>query len=87
MRLQIDISGKKILLTEAQLSVLLTAVQDAEMLGEKHMGSGLGSQGYQKSYIPIIERKHPHEWLTTTVVCNEFIESTKLIMTVTKDES
>ena len=80
MKLQIDISGKKILLTEAQLSVLLTAVQDAEILGEKHMGNGLGSQGYQKSYIPVIECKQPHEWLTATVVSNEFIESTKLIM-------
>lgn len=87
MRLQIDISGKKLLLTEAQLSLLLTAVQDAEMLGEKHMGNGLGSQGYQKSYIPVIELKQPHEWLTTTVVSNEFIESTKLIMVVNKDES
>ena len=79
MKHQLAISGKTVLLTQIQLEILMTAVQDAEILGEKHVGNGLGSQGYQKAYLPIIETKHPHEWLTTMVMSNEFIESTKFV--------
>ena len=86
MRFQLAISSRNILLTQQQLDILLTAVQDAEQLSEHHVGTGKGSQGYQKSYIPSIESKQPHEWLTVQCVADDFVEATKLTMKLIKEE-
>lgn len=86
MRYQVAISGKTILLTQHQLEILMTAVQDAEQISELHVGTGKGSQGYQKSYIPSIEVKQPHDWLAVTVVADDFIDASKLTMKLIKEE-
>lgn len=80
MKHQVSISGKNIILTQHQLEILLTAVQDAEQISEKHVGNGKGSQGYQNSYVPIIERKQPHEWLSALCVADDFVDAIKLTM-------
>jgi hypothetical protein len=74
------------LLTQHQLEILMTAVQDAELLGETHVGSGKGSQGYQNSYNPTIETKQPHEWLSVLCVADDFVDATKLAMKLAKEE-
>ena len=86
MRYQVIVSGKNILLTQHQLEILMTAVQDAEQIGEKHVGTGKGSQGYQKSYVPTIEAKQLHEWLNVLCVAEDFIDATKLAMKLAVDE-
>ena len=86
MRYQISVSSKNVLLTQHQLEILMTAVQDAEQIGEQHVGTGKGSQGYQKSYIPVIETKQPHEWLNVLCVADDFVDATKLAMKLAKDE-
>lgn len=87
MRYQISVSGKNVLLTQHQLEILMTAVQDAEQISEQHVGTGKGSQGYQKSYIPTIECKQPHEWLNVLCVADDFVDATKLAMKLSKEES
>ena len=87
MRYQVTVSGKTILLTQHQLEILMTAVQDAEQIGEHHVGTGKGSQGYQKSYIPTIEAKQPHEWLSVFVVADDFVDAVKLTMKLDTGES
>jgi hypothetical protein len=87
MKFQINISGKNIILTQHQLEILLTAVQDAEQLGEKHVGNGQGSQGYQKAYVPIVEVKHSHDWLNTLIVSDDYLDAIKLTMKVSADAS
>lgn len=87
MRYQIAVSGKNILLNQHQLEILMTAVQDAEQIGEKHVGAGKGSQGYQKAYVPAIECKQPHEWLNVLCVADDFVDATKLTMKLDKDET
>lgn len=85
MRYQVVINGKNILLTQHQLEILMTAVQDAEQLTEKHVGTNKGTQGYQNSYIPTVEVKQPHEWLSAMCVADDFIDATKLAMKLDHD--
>jgi hypothetical protein len=85
MRYKIQVSGVPLILTEAQMALLLAAVQDAEQLAEKHVGTGKGSQGYNNSYIPTVEVKQPHDWLGVTLVADDFVDATKLAMKLDKD--
>jgi len=86
MRYQVTVSGKNILLTQHQLEILMTAVQDAEQISERHMGTGKGSQGYQRAYVPTIEAKQPHEWLNVLCVADDFVDATKLAMKLNPTE-
>lgn len=87
MRYKVTVSGVALILTQHQLEILMTAVQDAEQLGEKHVGTGKGSQGYNNSYVPTLEAKQPHDWLTVSIVADDFVDATKLAMKLDKDES
>jgi len=86
MRYSVSISGRQLVLTEHQLAVLMTAVQDADQISERHVGTNKGSQGYQNSYVPTIEVKQPHDWLTVQVMADDFVEATKLAMKLHRDE-
>ena len=87
MRYKVTVSGTALLLTQHQLEILMTAVQDAEQLSEKHVGNNKGSQGYNNAYVPTLEAKQPHDWLTVSIVADDFIDATKLAMKLDKDES
>ncbi len=87
MRYKVQVSGTGLILTEAQMALLLTAVQDAEQLAEKHVGNHKGSQGYNNAYIPTVEVKQPHDWLQVHIVADDFIDATKLAMKLDRDES
>lgn len=87
MKYKVMVSGATLILNEAQMALLLTAVQDAEQLAEKHVGTHKGSQGYQNSYIPTVEVKQPHDWLQVHIVADDFIDATKMAMKLDKDES
>jgi hypothetical protein len=83
MKYQISISGRNVVLTEAQLETLITAVQDADHLGEKYVGQGQGSQGSGNNYVPVIERKLLHDWLQVNVMPDDYVEAVKLSMKLT----
>ena len=87
MRYKVSVSGVPLILDQTQLDILMTAVQDAHQLAEKHVGNGKGSQGYNNAYIPTIEIKQPHEWLGVTLVADDFIDATKLAMKLDTGES
>jgi len=86
MRYQVSLSNRNILLTQHQLEILMTAVQDAEQIGEKHVGTGKGSQGYQMAYVPTIEAKQPHEWLNVLCVADDFVDATKMAIKLVATE-
>jgi hypothetical protein len=86
MKYKISVSGIPLILNETQMALLLTAVQDAEQLAEKHVGNHKGSQGYNNAYVPTVEVKQPHEWLGVTIVADDFVEATKLAMKLTPTE-
>lgn len=85
MRYKVSVSGTALLLTQHQLEILMTAVQDAEQLSEKHVGNNKGSQGYNNAYVPTLEVKQPHDWLAATLVTDDFIDATKLAMKLDRE--
>lgn len=87
MKFQVTISGKSIIMTDHQLALLVTAVQDADQITEKHVGNYKGSQGYNNAYVPAIESKQPHEWLQAMVVADDFVDAIKLTMKLNPEES
>jgi hypothetical protein len=87
MRYLVNISGKNLAMTESQLAVLLTAVQDADLMDQKHVGAKKGSQGYDNAYVPTVECKQTHEWLQVAVMPDDFVDAIKLTMKLDKDES
>lgn len=87
MRYLINLSGKNLALTEHQLALLMTAVQDADLMDQKHVGTGKGCQGYDNAYIPTIGRKQTHEWLQVAVMPDDYIDTLKLTMKLDKDET
>jgi len=80
MRYKVTVSGAPLILTQHQLEILMTAVQDAQQIGEKHVGNGKGSQGYNNAYVPTIEIKQPHDWLGVTLVAEDFVDSIMMAM-------
>jgi hypothetical protein len=87
MRYKVHVSGVPLILNEVQMAVLLTAVQDAEQLAEKHVGNNKGSQGYNNAYIPTVEVKQPHEWLQVHIAADDFVDATKLAMKLDQENS
>jgi hypothetical protein len=87
MRYKVSVSGTPLILNQTQLDILMTAVQDAYQLAEKHVGNGKGSQGYNNAYIPTIEVKQPHEWLGVTLVADDFVDATLLAMKLDQENS
>lgn len=87
MKYQVVISGKSVILSDHQMNLLLTAVQDAEQLTERHVGNYKGSQGYNNAYVPVVEVKQPHEWLTVSIMSEDFLETVKLTMKLDREES
>lgn len=87
MRYLVNVSGKNLALTEHQLTLLMASVQDADLMDQKHVGNGKGCQGYSNAYIPTVERKQTHEWLTATVMSDDYIDTVKLAMKLDTDET
>lgn len=87
MKFQVAISGKSIIMNDHQLALLMTAVQDADQITERHVGNYKGSQGYNNAYVPAIESKQPHEWLQVMVMADDFVDAIKLTMKLNPEES
>jgi hypothetical protein len=85
MRYKITVSGAPLILTQHQLEILMTAVQDAQQVGEKHVGNGKGSQGYNNAYVPSIEVKQPHDWLSVTLVADDYVDAIMMAMKLDAD--
>ena len=86
MRYKVTVSGATLILTQHQLEILMTAVQDAHQFAEKHVGNHKGTQGYNNSYIPTLEIKQPHEWLGVHIVADDFVDATLLAMKLDKSD-
>jgi hypothetical protein len=87
MKYKVTIGGVSLILNQTQLDTLMTAVQDAYQMAEKHVGTHKGSQGYNNSYVPTVEIKQPHDWLVVSLVADDFLDATLLAMKLDKDES
>ena len=87
MRYKVTVSGVALILNESQIALLMTAVQDAYQMTEKHVGNHKGSQGYNNAYIPTLEVKQPHDWLQVHIVADDFVDATLLAMKLDQENS
>lgn len=79
--LQLRVGEENFLLTPEQLSVIMGAVKGCEVIGEKHVGTDKGSQGYLNSYVPIVHTpKQLSEVLKCRPVDQDLIDTIKLTM-------
>lgn len=88
MKYLLDLGNeKKLLLTAHQLEVLVTAVDGADMLINKHVGDKKGTHGYNNCYIHDVQTRRAHEWLDVKPVADDYLDTIKLAVKLhDKDE-
>ena len=76
----VEIASKKVVLDAAKLEKLWDLVHGADVMAEKWVGSGKGTTGSSKDYIPIINTFESPKDLSVTIVSQEQIEAIKFCM-------
>ena len=80
LKFVVEIANKKVVLDTAQLEKLWDIVHGADVMSEKWVGSGKGTTGSSKDYLPIISMFEAHKDLSVTTVSQEQIEAIKFVM-------
>ena len=80
LKFVVEIASKKVVLDTAQLEKLWDIVHGADVMAEKWVGSGKGTTGSSKDYIPIINMFESPKDLSVTIVSQEQIEAIKFVM-------
>lgn len=76
----IAIGDKKVVLDTARLEKFWDLLHGAEVMEQKWVGTGKGTTGACKDYIPIIGIFEAHKDLTVTPVSQEQIAAIKFVM-------
>ena len=80
LKFVVEIASKKVVLDTAQLEKLWDIVHGVDVMAEKWVGSGKGTTGSSKDYIPIINMFESPKDLSVTIVSQEQIEAIKFVM-------
>lgn len=79
--LQLRVGAENFLLTPEKLGVIISTVKGCEVMGQKHLGSNKGTQGYDNSYVPLVYTpKNLSETLKCEPVDQDYIDTIKLTM-------
>lgn len=76
MKHLLEIGNHKVLLSHTQLEIITEVLADADLLGNKYVGTAKGMNG--TAYVPEITRPMMHEWFKTSPVEDNYIDSLKL---------
>lgn len=76
MKHLLEIAGSKILLSHTQLDIIAEVIADAELLGNKYVGSSKGLNG--TAYVPEVTKPLLQDWFKTSLVEDNCIDSLKL---------
>lgn len=76
----VEIANKKVVLDAAKLEVLWDIVHGADVLENKWVGTGKGTTGSSKDYIPIIKSYEAQTDLSITTISQEQINAIKFVM-------
>ena len=76
MKHLLEIGNSKVLLSHVQLDIIAEILAGAELLGSKYVGTAKGVNG--TAYIPEVTTPLLHEWLKTTLVEDDYIDTLKL---------
>jgi hypothetical protein len=75
MKYVIELSGKRVLLSHDQLTAITKVIAGADILARKYTSE---KQSDGSNYIPYIETPLIHDWFSTTVIEDNFIDALKL---------
>ena len=79
MKFTVDISGAKVVLNQAQLEILTTALTGAERLRDIDLGKNNGTHGYANQYIDGIKEYDMRVSLNLNVLSEDEYESMKFV--------
>jgi ribosome-interacting GTPase 1 len=65
-----------------QLETIIDVLADAEHLTESHVGTNLGSQGYQNSFVPVIKPVVANDLFNVMAINQDYIDTIKLSMKI-----
>ena len=85
MKFKLTINGHQILVDTQQLGHIVDTLASAEFLTETHVGTNMGSQGYQNAYVPAIKPVVTHELFTVAPMNQDLIDTIKLSMKLNDD--
>lgn len=85
MKHMLEIGTSKVLLSHVQLEIITEVLADAELLGNKYVGSSKGLNG--TAYTPEITKPMLHEWFKTSPVEDNYIDSLKLAQKLQKEQA
>ena len=80
LKFVVEIASKKVVLGSSELERLWDIVHGADVVADKWVGSGKGTTGSSKDYIPIINMFESPKDLSVTIVSQEQIEAIKFVM-------
>jgi aerobic-type carbon monoxide dehydrogenase small subunit (CoxS/CutS family) len=82
MKFRLTVNGNNILVDIHQLETIVDTLAGAEHLTESHVGTNLGSQGYQNSFVPIIKPVVANDLFNVMAINQDYIDTIKLTMKV-----
>jgi len=86
MKYMFELSGdRKLVFSEAQLEAFINAIDDAEMVVDKHVGNNQGTHGYSNSYVHEIKPPVSMEWLKVTPLQDDYVDTLRLTAKLGKE--
>jgi aerobic-type carbon monoxide dehydrogenase small subunit (CoxS/CutS family) len=82
MKFRLTVNGNNILVDIHQLETIVDTLAGAEHLTESHVGTNLGSQGYQNSFVPVIKPVVANDLFNVMAINQDYIDTIKLTMKV-----
>jgi hypothetical protein len=78
MKFQLELHGKKMLMSYAQLDAMLAVLNTCEVIEDKHIGEGKGTHGYNNNYVTNISPLPVEGWLNPTLIEDHYYDAIKL---------
>ena len=82
MKFRLTVNGNNLLVDIHQLETIIDTLADAEHLTETHVGTNLGSQGYQNSFVPVIKPVVANDLFNVMAINQDYIDTIKLTMKI-----
>jgi aerobic-type carbon monoxide dehydrogenase small subunit (CoxS/CutS family) len=82
VKFRLTVNGNNLLVDINQLETIIDVLADAEHLTESHVGTNLGSQGYQNSFVPVIKPVVANDLFNVMAINQNYIDTVKLTMKI-----
>jgi len=87
MRFLVSIEGSNCILNGEQLETITKVLEQCELVEDKHMGTNLGTHGYNMAYIHTIKEYNLLDNFKVKVYSDETYAATKLVSKLNKEET